>query len=125
MQNDIGATINDSTLAQKIGASFFEEDQKTRLIELLPQMTEDEKAQLLAIIEKTEKKIAGDETYQKDLSALNKETKKTMRKAVIEETSNACKAFEAYDHKVTETQLKAVEKEFEALPDPIRNKQKK
>jgi len=124
MAQNTGALIDDSALKHKIEASFFEEAQKTRLIDLLPQMTKDEKAQLLAIIEKAEKQVTGDEEYQKNLSALNKETERIMHKAVSEETSNARKAFEAYDQQVTEAQLKAVEKEFEVLPDPVRNKQK-
>lgn len=122
-QNTTGAPIDASVLEHKVKTSFFDEVQKTKLIELLPQMTRDEKTQLLTIINKAERKIADDESYQKNLSALNKDTKKTMRKAVSEETSNTRKAFEAYDHKITEAQLKAVEKEFEVLPEPIRNKQ--
>lgn len=124
MQNNTEANIDDAKITQKIEASFFESNQKAELIRRLPQMNEDEKLQLLAIIEKAEKKIVADETYQKNLAVLNKETENTMHKAVREETSNARKEFEAYDAEVTAVKLKEVEKEFESLPDTPKNKQK-
>jgi|GEM_PF-6970053 len=109
--------MDDSALAIKIEASVFEEDQKKQLIGRLPQMTQDEKGQLLAIIEKAERKLADDVTYQKNLLVINEETEKTMRSAVREETSSARKAFEDYDAEATATKLKVMEEEFGSIPN--------
>jgi len=117
VDSNIKDSIDDSFLIKRIETSFFETAQKTELIKRLPKMTTNEKEQLLVIIEKAEKKMMADETYQKNLSALNKETEAVMHTAVREETSNARKAFESYDDKMKVAQLKELEDELRLIPD--------
>ncbi len=91
--------------------------QKKELEGLLPQMADNERAELLKLIEQYtdgEEKIEKD--YQQNLGELNKEYDKKMDSAVKEQGEKARNEFEKMERKEAAKELKEFEGEIQAMP---------
>lgn len=111
--------ITDEELTAKLKESQLAPSEKETLEPLIPQMTDDEKQELLALIEESHEVNKTVESmkqnYAKELHALNEEYEKKMNKVVKEETAKAAKKLEAAEQAKDEKEEAKLEKEIENL----------
>lgn len=111
------AVITDSELTDKIKSSHLDEKQKTELVGLVTSMTEDERVQLLNIIDESNVEVAKVENqYNKKLGDLNKEYTKKTDDLVREETKYARTEFEKYDNEQKAVDMRNLETEIATAP---------
>jgi len=110
--------ITDTQLMDELQNSFIDPNQKKELATLIPQMTVDERGELLGIIKQShlEAEKAGLANQDK-LKALNEEYEKKLNKLVKESSESALKDFEQVAEKEEASELKIIEGEIVAL-DP-------
>ncbi|MBN1258793.1 hypothetical protein JXA05_03485 [Candidatus Peregrinibacteria bacterium] len=105
--------ITDAELTDKIKASHLDAGQKTQLLGLITAMTQDERAELLSVIEASNAEVAkADADYNEKLGAPNKDHTHKMNDMVREESAYARKEFESFDEKQEAADMRALEGEI-------------
>lgn len=102
--------ITDSDLIEQIAASHLREDQKKDLSGLVTEMTEEERTELLNLIEKSNADADDFETKKKEkLAALNKEHIDKLNEAAHHESEYVRSEFEKFDKEESAEEMKEVE----------------
>jgi hypothetical protein len=115
-------TLNtkDTQLIQAIQTSHLRDDQKKDLAQLVPQMTEAERKELIAIIEDSNKTAQQfEEKKAEALKKVNREYDAKIKAAAREENEYAMKAMEKFDQDQSKEDLEKVETEMES--DAVRS----
>ena len=99
----ISIQITDEDLISKIQTSYLEDQQKKDLTGLVGDMTQGERGDLIAMIDKTNDEIAdSDKKYAEDVKNL-----------VREETTNARKEYEKLDNTENEKEMEMLDEELD------------
>lgn len=108
--SDIAQTISDADLLKKLQESYIKEDQKKELEPLIPEMTNEEKEELISLINQSQ--AEGDkaqEEYQKGIGELNKEYKGKMDQVSKKFNETALKEMEKIDTEGSKEDLKELD----------------
>jgi len=108
--------ITDEELLAKLASSRIGDEQKEKLKGLVSEITTEEKAELLSLIDRAEQEAqATDKNYQDKLGALNQEYIGKMDKAVKDGNTRARKEFEKLEDSQKVETLRAIEGEVSAI----------
>jgi len=109
----VSIQITDADLIAKIQGSHLEDGQKKDLVELVADITQKERGDLIAMIDKASDEIAAaNKRYDKKMGELNTEYAHKMNNMVREETASARKEFEAMDEAENEKEMGRLDEEL-------------
>ncbi|MBU0577926.1 hypothetical protein KJ742_07405 [Patescibacteria group bacterium] len=104
--------ITDEELLDQIRKSHLEEEQKKDLGDLVDKMTEEERNELLSIIDESNKVAEEHEGEDEKLAELNKEYMEKLNALSHKESKYVREEFEKFDKKESVGEMKEVEKEM-------------
>ena len=104
--------ITEEEIIEQIRKSRLEEEQKKDLSELVDKMTEEEREELLNIIDESNKVTKEHEGKKEKLAELNKEYMKKLNALTHKESQYVREEFEKFDKKESAGEMKEVEKEM-------------
>lgn len=108
--------ITDTELLQKLRESYIGAEQKKELEPLIPEMNEEERNRLIALIDEAkQEKERLEPIYQEELGKLNAEYTDKLNNLVKEETKKAFKEEEEEEEKEELEEMKEFETEIEAV----------
>lgn len=114
--SDTVLNITDRELLAKLSSSLIGEAQKEELKSLVPDMTPIEKAELLDLIDQSNRESqAMDKAHQENLGKLNQEYMGKMNQAVRGGNARARKEFENLEQSQKEETLRVLEGEVSAI----------
>lgn len=117
--------ITNEELLKQLKESPLSAEQKNELETLIPDMTDEEKKELLGLIEQANEDIApAKEEYQKNLADLNEKNQTEIEKLNREQNEEALKTMEGIDKKTSTEALKEMESEIQAVKGEVNNKKK-
>lgn len=113
---DTALNITDRDLLAKLGSSLIGEAQKEELKSLVPDMTPTEKAELLDLIDQSNRESeAMNKNYQENLGKLNRDYVGKMNQAAREGNNRSRKEFEKLEQSQKEETLRTLEGEVTAI----------
>ncbi|MCK5600411.1 hypothetical protein KAR91_00975 [Candidatus Pacearchaeota archaeon] len=113
---DTNTNITNIELIKQLQNSYIDANQKKELEAVIPQMTDDEKQELVGLIEQSKEEYKkGESQYNNQLDELNKEYTEKMNHLVKESTEKAFKDAEASDQNETSEKIKTVEGEISSI----------
>ncbi|QQR83857.1 hypothetical protein IPJ72_01460 [Candidatus Peregrinibacteria bacterium] len=108
--------MENSILITKVQNSLIDDTQKKELIDLIPQMSDEEKSGVAKLVEVSNETLKNaEEKFQNDLKQLNQKTNLTLERVQHEEIRNAINAFEELDSKKSADSLSKVEAEMDHI----------
>lgn len=112
-------TITNEALLKKLTESKFTDEQKKSIAELIPEMNEEQRQELISLIsqsfEVAEKEAEADKEYQAELRKLNEEYMAKLDAMVKKETENVRKEYEKLEKGEEAEEMKELEKEIEEM----------
>lgn len=113
--------ITDSDLLTRLKSSFIADGQKNELETLIPEMTNDERDQLIALIEQSnEEAVKDDPEYQQELQKLNAEYDKKLNTLVKEKSKEALQEAESMEDEEEVKELEDMEGEIANISEESR-----
>lgn len=119
----LALNITNQDLLRKIQTSMLTEEQKNELMAMMPQMTENERAEISKLIDDSVRDmIAADPQLQKRVAALNEEYNRKIQELLHEQGRIIRKEFETLDAQLSgkESAMQAMELEMSSVqPSPM------
>ena len=113
--------ITDSDLLTRLKNSFIADGQKNELETLIPEMTNDERGQLIALIEQSnEEAVKDDPEYQQELQKLNAEYDEKLNTLVKEKSKEALQEAESMEDEEEAKELDVMEGEIANISEESR-----
>jgi hypothetical protein len=113
-------SITNTELLNRLQKSFIDSNQKKELATLIPEMTDGERKELIALINQSNEEAAkANSEYQAKVANLNKEYEIKMNNLVKESTESAFKDYEKKEKTEEVETLKAFEGEIVTISDPV------
>ncbi len=114
--SETNTNITDIELIKQLHKSYIDSNQKKELEAVIPQMTDEEKKELIGLIGQSKEEYEkGKVKYNNELGGLNKEYIEKMDHLVKEKTEEAFKEAEASDQSETSEELKTFEGEISSI----------
>jgi len=116
---EIKTNITDSDLLTQLQSSYIKEEQKKELISLIPNMTGEERMQLVSLIERSNTdahKI--EDKYDDKMRDLNKEYDSKLDNLNREQLDKTAKEIEKFDKEKSAGEFKEIEAEIETAAKP-------
>lgn len=106
-------TITDEELISKIVSSQLEENQKTELTNIVKEMTQEERTELIGLIREANESAQMTKEEEEKLIAINEKYEEKLNVAAREESNYVRNEFEKFDKEQSAGEFKEVEAKLE------------